>query len=1062
MRLASVFLAVVLAACAAATDIEVLGCGGFIRPSAALSAADSKPNMASIKVQLLSRDNFVRDEMPCAPNGYFFFELADRGEFSVAVKQSSGWNVEPVSGYTLANVQACEGRDLNFSLTGFSVSGTVTAHGISQGPSGVSISLTSSAGTPIASGMTGPGGAFTLPNIPTGVYSLTASHPKWQLLTSTLPVTIAADSVNLKQTLVIAGFQLTFRAESGGEAMSGVTFSLSPKSPASRPAFLKCKSEGGAWCSAVTGSSGSAVFADIPVGTYIVSADYTFGDTAFEIVPRRTEIVVAPADLVHPTAFNVVGFAVVGHVLGSNGAAVGGVRLFIDGKERAVSNDRGEYTIDRVTTGNYVFEAVKANYFFEPLVDIKLSPAHPTAPTISVSGHHLCGKVAISDFSVRPIKLLRASGAEVQRTTTDAGGQFCFKVKPDVYDVVPVVTSEEENAGVSLSPRSFRVDATAEPVLSVIFSQGSVSVAGRVECLVKPCDSIVSVSLAPVTRGSHRPTLTQSLASGDVFSFEGVSPGQYTVSIVHDDWCWNEASHTINVGIDDIVGITFKQSGYSVSMFSSRPVELHFTAVDNSQVTQTFQVKSGLSVSCLARPGVYAILPESCYKFDMGRLRYDTASPRQVQLSVSHVRIRGSIQLPPSEVAVPVAVQVLAGELGSQRWEDVSIPLERATASSGLSTFVYWAPIVDNPPVVIRPFASDLFFYPPNRTLSLADTACPTEVLSFVGRVGWYLTGNVSANIADVEITGLPPTPSTPSALAFILLIFIAVVDATSGSVVATVMTQADGTFKVGPLYDDRKYVCSAKKSGFHFQEVSSGLFKSVRLGSLEVEVTDESGAALPNVLLSISGDNYRKNSLTSPAGSLVLPELFPGEFFLRVALKEYQFTPASLSFLISEGGTKSVKIQAKRVSYSVFGSVSYLSGAPVPNFVVDALQADAAGALSRVEEATVEESGNFRLRGLASGQTYVIAVRANTAQGDGSWVERLTVAMEARDARDMNFVVLVPPTQRQIVRGTVDMPAGAAKARVVLKRNSDGAAVTSADLSIFNMFEFNNVAEGS
>ena len=759
MRLASVFLAAVLAVCAAATDIEVLGCGGFIRPSAALSAADSKPDMASIKVQLLSRDNFVRDEMPCAPNGYFFFELADRGEFAVAVKQSGGWNVEPVAGYALANVKACEGRDLNFSLTGFAVSGTVTAHGLSHGPSGVSISLTSSTGASIASGVTGPGGDFILPNIPTGLYSIAASHPKWQLLTSTLPITVASDSVSLKQALVIAGFQLTFRAESGGEAMSGVTFRLSPKVPASRPAFLKCKSEGAAWCSAVTGSSGSALFADIPVGAYIVSADYTFGDTAFEIVPRNSEVVVGAADLVHPTAFNVVGFAVVGYVLGSNGAAVGGVKLFIDGKERAVSNDRGEYTIDRVTTGNYVFEAVKANYFFEPLVDIKLSPAHPTAPTISVSGHHLCGKVAISDFSVRPIKLLRASGAEVQRTTTDAGGQFCFKVKPDVYDVVPVVTSEEENAGVSLSPRSFRVDATTEPVLSVIFSQGSVSVAGRVECLVKPCDSIISVSLAPVTRGSHRPTLTQSLASGDAFSFEGVSPGQYTVSIVHDDWCWNDASQTISVGIDDINGIAFKQSGYSVSLISSRPVELHFTSVDDSKVSQTFQVKSGLSVSCLSRPGVYAILPESCYKFDMGRLRYDTASPRQVQLSVSHVRIRGSIQLPPSEAAAPVAVQVLAGELGSQRWEDVSIPLERETPGSGLSTFVYWAPIVDNPPVVIRPFASDLFFYPPNRTLSLADTSCPTEVLSFVGRAGWYLTGNVSASIADVEITGPPSSP---------------------------------------------------------------------------------------------------------------------------------------------------------------------------------------------------------------------------------------------------------------------------------------------------------------
>ena len=284
--------------------------------------------------------------------------------------------------------------------------------------------------------------------------------------------------------------------------------------------------------------------------------------------------------------------------------------------------------------------------------------------------------------------------------------------------------------------------------------------------------------------------------------------------------------------------------------------------------------------------------------------------------------------------------------------------------------------------------------------------------------------------------------------------------DASSGSVVATVMTLADGTFKVGPLYDDRKYVCSAKKAGFHFQEVSSGTFKSVRLGSLEVEVTDESGAALPNVLLSISGSDYRKNSLTSATGSLNLPELFPGDFFLRVALKEYQFAPASLSFVISEGLTKSVKIQAKRVSYSVFGSVSYLSGAPVPNFVVDALQQDASGSLVRVEEAIVEESGNFRLRGLPAGQNFVIAVRANTAQGSGSWVERVSVAMEARDVRDVNFVV--PPSLQQNVRGTVVLPAGFVKARVVLKRNSDGAAVGTADLSVFNLFEFKNVAEGS
>ncbi len=266
MHLTSVLLFVVLAACSAAVDIEVLGCGGFIRPSSALIAADSKPDLSSIKVQLLSRDNFVRDEMPCAPNGYFFFELADRGGFSVAVKQSSGWNVEPAAGYVLENVQACEGKDLNFSLTGFAVTGTVTAHGLSHGPAGVGISLTLGNGAVVATSMTGPGGTFILPNIPTGSFTVTATHPKWQLLTSTLPLTVAADSVNLKQSLVIAGFQLTFRAESGGEAMSGVTFRLTPKVPAPRPAFLSCKQNGQdsvAWCSSVTGSSGSAEFGNV-------------------------------------------------------------------------------------------------------------------------------------------------------------------------------------------------------------------------------------------------------------------------------------------------------------------------------------------------------------------------------------------------------------------------------------------------------------------------------------------------------------------------------------------------------------------------------------------------------------------------------------------------------------------------------------------------------------------------------------------------------------------------------------------------------------------------------
>merc|ERR1712032_13609 len=94
--------------------------------------------------------------------------------------------------------------------------------------------------------------------------------------------------------------------------------------------------------------------------------------------------------------------------------------------------------------------------------------------------------------------------------------------------------------------------------------------------------------------------------------------------------------------------------------------------------------------------------------------------------------------------------------------------------------------------------------------------------------------------------------------------------------------------------------------------------FHVLRLAVLDVKVTSNGVFEEPvnGVLLSVSGEidevygdenTFRSNVKTHPNGTRSFTGLFPGNYFIRPVLKEYEFQPPGQSVKVLEGKPHSV-----------------------------------------------------------------------------------------------------------------------------------------------------------
>ncbi|CAI6000500.1 unnamed protein product [Closterium sp. NIES-64] len=234
--------------------------------------------------------------------------------------------------------------------------------------------------------------------------------------------------------------------------------------------------------------------------------------------------------------------------------------------------------------------------------------------------------------------------------------------------------------------------------------------------------------------------------------------------------------------------------------------------------------------------------------------------------------------------------------------------------------------------------------------------------------------------------------------------------------------------FVVGPLNDDATYHVELQKTGYVFKALGDNSFEAQKLASITVKIAmsaeiSTANEPLPSVLLSLTGDaSFRRNEATSPGQNVFAFEgLFPGSYYLRPVLKEYEFSPAARPINLQSGQEVDVAFTAKRVAFSVLGSVHSLSGAPQAGVQVEAREVVSGGGgsqSSHYEMAVTNEDGEYRLRGLRPGGSYLVevAVRAGSAK-DSTSLPRFERASPNEalltitgDVPNVNFVVFNSP----------------------------------------------------
>jgi len=234
------FLAVLIVSChfvSVFANDDILGCSGFVKPSQELVKASGNPqwkmDYGQIKVKLVTSEDIVKYDTEVAPtNGYYFLPTSseDKGRiFFLLVQGAPGWHFEPekvriqVEENGACHAVGQRGADVNFYFTGFAITGQVvgencqleTQTGPKKGPSGVSVTLSTTEGNILKTIETDNQGIYTFHNVFPGNYILKASHPSWSLSKSEETISVEWGNFKVAKDFVVDGYDIAGRVISG-------------------------------------------------------------------------------------------------------------------------------------------------------------------------------------------------------------------------------------------------------------------------------------------------------------------------------------------------------------------------------------------------------------------------------------------------------------------------------------------------------------------------------------------------------------------------------------------------------------------------------------------------------------------------------------------------------------------------------------------------------------------------------------------------------------------------------------------------------------------------------
>ncbi|KAK6239497.1 hypothetical protein QUC31_004966 [Theobroma cacao] len=1044
---ALLYFLIVFYSISSASANSVHGCGGFVEASSSLiksrRATDAKLDYSHITVELRTVDGLVKERTQCAPNGYYFIPVYDKGSFVIKISGPEGWSWDPDKVSVVIDDTGCNNNeDINFRFTGFTLSGRVAGAVGGQscsvkngGPSNVNVELLSPDDDLVSSELTLSNGRYLFKNIIPGKYKLRASHPDLKIeVRGSTEVDLGFQNGVVEDIFFVPGYDIQGSVVAQGNPILGVHIYLysddvievdCPQGAGNTPGQRK------ALCDAVSDADGMFSFKSVPCGLYRLIPYYKGENTVFDVSPSVVSVLVEHQHVTVPQKFEVTGFSVGGRVIDANDIGVEGVKILVDGQERSITDKEGYYKLDQVTSNRYTIEALKEHYKFNQLKDYLVKPNMASVADIKAVSYDVCGIVRTinSGYKAKVALTHGPENVKPQVKQTDESGNFCFEVPPGEYRLSALVATPESAPELLFLP-PYTDLVVKSPLFNVEFSQALVNVLGRVVCKEK-CGASVSVTLVRLAGQHNEQRKTVSLTDqSSQFLFPDVLPGKYRLEIKHsspeavskaDNWCWEQSFIDVVVGAEDVKGIEFVQKGYWVNVISTHDVDALMTQQDGSPVD--LNIKKSSQYICVESPGVHELhFVNSCIFFGSSSMKIDTSNPLPIYLKGEKYLLGGQINVNSSssdELPVSIVLDILNGEGMVMHSTNANLA---SSVNDQIRTAVYeysvWANLGEKLTFLPRDPRNNgekkILFYPRLHHVLVTNDGCQASVPPFSGRPGLYLEGSVSPPISGVHVRVNAGEDGSISPVK-------------KGELVLETATEEDGSFFAGPLYDDITYDIKASKPGFHLKQVGPYAFSCQKLSQISVKIysKDDANEPIPPLLLSLSGDDgYRNNSISGTGGIFVFENLFPGSFYLRPLLKEYAFSPSAQAIELGSGESREVVFHATRVAYSAMGSVTLLSGQPKEGVSIEA-RSESKG---YYEETVTDSSGRYRLRGLVPDTTYSIKVVQKDGFGSAK-IERASpesVAVKVgsvgnKDIKGLDFLVFEQP-EMTILSGHVEV----------------------------------------
>ncbi|XP_054719447.1 BOS complex subunit NOMO3-like [Uloborus diversus] len=937
---------------------DILGCGGYVK-------SDFDINYSRVEVKLYTKHGSLKYHTDCAPhNGYYLIPIYDKGDYILKIEPPAGWSFEPsaVPVHVDGVSDPCSlNKDINFIFKGFMVSGQVLSHNKKNGPAGIQLQLKSSDGTILNETISSEGGHYSFPKIYPGKYIIEAHHPTWLFDQGTETIHVM-DNLKTGNKIVIAGYDVSGSVASDGQAIQGVNFLLFSNDIQKVPRGCSPEKVKGYsqvlnvpyLCHVTSSQDGKFVFPSLPPGNYKLVPFYKGEHIEFDVSPPEINIEVNEGSYQIKESFQVQGFSVSGWIgTRSKGRSLPGVDVFIDGEIHGTSDARGIYHLENMRAGTYKLDMKKDLMLFDT-VEMKINPNTPRLPDIYVSKFSICGQVLIDEYPVgldkvnRNLQLRALSSKEQFIVPVTSTGSFCYNAKPGKYELEVVVSEAEASFGLKFFPEKHAIEISDEPILNIDFKQFRAEVKGKVKCL-QSCQDIM-LDLAPLSH--DRPHLKVAVASDGSFEFEKCLPGNYILTLVKDDWCFQSKTIKFTIIDKDILNLELSQIGFQASILLTHASS--FKVKYPSGEFHIVELQTSKNVLCLPEKGIYEFAPGGCHMYKKDVFKFDTNNPTELILTPSKHLVTGTIITELNVTDIKVHVKKQTSEV-----EDV-ISLQEPVGKKGeYYKYTFSVFLQPNSEVELKVTSKQLLFRPVTSVIKVDDD-CLENAVEIVGKMGLFLNGSVTPPIEGANIKVYFKEPY---------------------ELYAETKTDKDGNFLVGPLENITDYIVTAEVEGYVFSPADKiGHFNAFKLASIVVEVENEDGAPLAGVLLSLSGGtDYRKNSVTQKNGRLSFLDLGPGQYFLRPMLKEFSFDPASKMIDIKEGTQEAIKIKGKRVAYSVYGTVTSLTGEAEVGIAVEAVGLPSGSCSQYQEEAISEQGGAFRIRGLQPECEYKLHLKPNT-----------------------------------------------------------------------------------